>query len=46
MVQRWICWYYDEKGKTQFTDLGRAAKTDISTQMSDGYSGTFDDGFL
>ena len=26
------------------TDLGRAAKTDISTQMSDGYSGTFDDG--
>lgn len=39
-----VCWYYDEDGKTQFTDLGRAAKTDISTQMSDGYSGTFDDG--
>ena len=39
-----VCWYYDENGKTQFTDLGRAAKTDISTQMSDGYSGTFDDG--
>lgn len=39
-----VCWYYDEDGKTHFTDLGFAAKTDIQTQMSDGYSGTFDDG--
>ena len=31
-----VCWYYDENGKTQFTDLGRAAKTDISTRMSAG----------
>lgn len=39
-----VCWYYDENGMTQFTDLGRAAKMDIKTEMSDGYSGTFDDG--
>ncbi|WP_342758237.1 hypothetical protein [Kineothrix sedimenti] len=39
-----VCWYYDESGMIQFTDLGRAAKMDIKTEMSDGYSGTFDDG--
>lgn len=39
-----VCWYYDDNGMTQFTDLGRAAKMDIKTEMSDGYSGTFDDG--
>lgn len=39
-----VCWYYDDNGKTCFTDLGRAAKLDISTEMSDGYTGTFDDG--
>ncbi len=39
-----VCWYYDEDGKTCFTDLGRTAKLDITTEMTDGYSGTFDDG--
>lgn len=39
-----VCWYYDENGKTQFTDLGRTAKLDGKTQMADGYSGTFEDG--
>lgn len=39
-----VCWYYDENGKTQFTELGRAAKLDSKTEMTDGYSGTFDDG--
>lgn len=39
-----VCWYYDENGKTQFTDLGRAAKLDGKTEMAEGYSGTFEDG--
>ncbi|MDE5747195.1 MAG: extracellular solute-binding protein [Acetatifactor sp.] len=39
-----VCWYYDENGKTQFTDLGRSAKLDGKTQMANGYSGTFEDG--
>lgn len=40
-----VCWYYDEDGYTHFTDLGRTAKLDGSkTQMTDGYSGTFQDG--
>lgn len=39
-----VCWYYDENGKTCFTDLGRTAKLDVKTQMTDGYSGTFEDG--
>ncbi len=39
-----VCWYYDENGKTCFTELGRAAKLDSKTEMTDGYTGTFDDG--
>ncbi len=40
-----VCWYYDEDGNTCFTELGQAAKTDITTDMSaGGYTGTFDDG--
>lgn len=39
-----VCWYYGEDGKTYFTDLGRTAKLDGKTEMSDGYSGTFEDG--
>lgn len=39
-----VCWYYGEDGKTYFTELGRAAKLDPKTEMSDGYSGTFEDG--
>lgn len=39
-----VCWYYDENGKTCFTDLGRTAKLDGKTQMTDGYSGTSEDG--
>ena len=32
------------RGRTCFTELGKAAKLDIKTEMSDGYSGTFEDG--
>ncbi len=39
-----VCWYYDENGKTCFTDIGRACKTDISTEIGNGYEGTYDDG--
>ncbi|MGI6108031.1 MAG: hypothetical protein ACOX8B_08890 [Lachnospiraceae bacterium] len=39
-----VCWYYDEDGYTHFTDIGLAAKTDITTEMPDPYTGTFDDG--
>ena len=39
-----VCWYYDENGKTCFTELGRTAKLDVKTEMTDGYSGTFEDG--
>lgn len=39
-----VCWYYDENGKTCFTELGRTAKLDGKTEMTDGYSGTFEDG--
>ena len=39
-----LCWYYDENGKTNFTELGRTAKLDPKTEMTDGYSGTFEDG--
>ncbi len=39
-----VCWYYGEDGLTYFTDLGRTAKLDGKTEMTDGYSGTFEDG--
>ena len=39
-----VCWYYDEDGYTHFTDLGRAAKLDGKTVMTDGYDGAFEDG--
>jgi len=39
-----VCWYYDENGNTCFTELGKTAKLDGKTEMTDGYSGTFEDG--
>ncbi len=39
-----VCWYYDENGKTCFTDLGKTVKLDNTAEMSDGYTGTFEDG--
>ena len=37
-----VCWYYDEDGNGDaFTDLGKTAKLDGKTEMSDGYKGTF-----
>lgn len=39
-----VCWYYDENGKTHFTELGAACATDGNTEMTDGYSGMFKDG--
>ncbi len=38
------CWYIDENGYTCLTDLGLACKTDISTELTGDYSGSFDDG--
>ena len=39
-----VCWYYDEEGNTCFTDFGKTAKLDITTEMTGGYTGTFEDG--
>ena len=39
-----VCWYYDENGKICFTDLGKTAKLDGKTNMTDGYTGAFEDG--
>ncbi len=39
-----VCWYYDDNGNTCFTETGLACKTDISTEMGNGYEGTYDDG--
>lgn len=39
-----VCWYYDENGKTMFTELGRNCHKDTNTELTDGYSGTFKDG--
>ncbi len=39
-----VCWYYDENGKTCFTDLGKTVKLDVTAEMADGYTGTFEDG--
>ncbi len=39
-----ICWYYDENGKTHFTELGRSCATNGETVMTNGYSGLFKDG--
>ncbi len=39
-----VCWYYDENGNTCFTETGLACKTDISTEIGNGYDGTYDDG--
>ena len=30
-----VCWYYDEDGNTCFTDLGKSAKLDGKTEMSE-----------
>lgn len=39
-----VTWYYDDNGKTNFTELGRTCRLDILTPMADGYSGSFEDG--
>ena len=39
-----VCWYYDENGKTCFTDLGRSVKLDGKVNMAGGYEGAFEDG--
>lgn len=40
------CWYYDENGKTHFTDLGQSCFSDVKTDFggTDGFTGTFEDG--
>lgn len=39
-----VTWYYDESGKTCFTELGRTCRLDVLAPMSDGYTGSFQDG--
>lgn len=39
-----VCWYYGDDGLTYFTELGRTVKLDPKAEMSDGYTGTFEDG--
>jgi multiple sugar transport system substrate-binding protein/putative aldouronate transport system substrate-binding protein len=41
-----VTWDYDEDGNTYFTELGKLTNNDPSTQMTDGYSGTYKDGQL
>jgi len=41
-----VTWDYDEDGNTYFTELGKKTNTDGSTEMADGYTGTFKDGQL
>jgi multiple sugar transport system substrate-binding protein/putative aldouronate transport system substrate-binding protein len=41
-----VTWDYDEDGNTYFTELGKLTNNDPSTQMTDGYSGTYKDGEL
>lgn len=41
-----VTWDYDDEGYTYLTELGKKTNTDGSTEMSDGYSGTFADGQL
>ena len=39
-----VCWYYNENGQPCFTELGRTAKLDGTTQMPAPYSGSYQDG--
>ncbi len=40
-----LCWYYDENGKTQLTELGLGCRNDTEMEMTgDGFSGTWKDG--
>lgn len=39
-----VSWDYDDQGYAYLTDLGAASKADQKTEMTDGYSGTFEDG--
>lgn len=41
-----VTWDYDEDGNTYFTELGKKTNNDKSTEMEDGYSGTYKDGEL
>lgn len=41
-----LCWDYDDKGNTYFTELGKKCNADVSTKIGSGYKGTFIDGTL
>ena len=43
-----VCWYYDDEGYTQFTELGKSANLDPkgTSMESAGYSGTYQDGII
>ncbi len=38
------CWDYDEQGNTYATELGKKVHRDRNAEMTDGYSGKFNDG--
>lgn len=37
-------WDYDDQGRPYLTDLGKACVSDLNTEMTNGYSGTYNDG--
>jgi len=39
-----VTWDYDDQGRPYLTELGEATQKDGETQMTNGYSGTFNDG--
>lgn len=39
-----VTWDYNADGKTEFTELGKNTSKDETTEMTDGYTGTFKDG--
>ncbi|MCC8047421.1 MAG: hypothetical protein LIP12_18365 [Clostridiales bacterium] len=41
-----LMWYYDEDGYTHFTTLGLSCYYDKTTEIGNGYSGSFQDGTL
>lgn len=41
-----LCWKYNDKKKTEFTELGKKCNENPSTRLKNGYRGTFMDGRL
>lgn len=39
-----LCWKYNDQKKTELTELGKKCKENISTELGNGYQGTFVEG--